>query len=368
MTRRWDEPAPGEAEAGEHTWKVVRTAFDERVPAPDRRRWRPLVAVGVGAAIVAAALSPPGQAVFGSLRDAVRGEENAKPALFSLPTTGRLLVESHRGIWVVQRDGSKRLLSGYHDATWSPHGLYVAGVSGGELRALEPNGNLHWSIGRPGRIQSPRWSFDGFRIAYFARGALRIVNGDGTDDHLLTRDARPSVAAWEPGSHVLAYVSRTGNIAVTNVDGARPTVYVRTRLSPQQLAWTPDRRLVAVGARAIGIFARRGPQLRRIGTAARIVTAALSPDGTKVAFIEANGAESTLSVTRTTAGPAREIFKGRGMFTSVVWSGDGRWLLLDWTSADQWLFIRFPVRRIVAVSNIRASFGEAPSLAGWCCP
>jgi hypothetical protein len=366
----WREPAPGEREAGERSWEVVRNAFEERVPARRPRDWRPVVAVAIAAAVIAAALSPPGLAVLDSLRDAVRGEENAKPALFSLPASGRLLVNSGPGVWVVQRDGSKRLLAGYREAWWSPHGLYLAAVGGHELRALEPDGDVHWSIGRKGEIRAPRWSFDGFRIAYFARGALRVVNGDGTGDRLLTRDVRPSVSAWEPGSHALAYVNTAGNIAVRNVDRAHRTAFVRTRLSPQQLAWALDGRLVAVGPHAIGVFWRRGPQLRRIDVgSATIGGASVSPNGKRIAFIETRRGASTLQVTGVTGGLTREIFKGAGSFTNVVWSPDGRWLLVDWSSANQWIFIRsVPVRRIVAVSNIRANFGEEPTLVGWCCP
>jgi Tol biopolymer transport system component len=253
----------------------------------------------------------------------------------------------------------------------SPPGLYVASVRGNELRALEPNGAVHWSIGRRGGIRDPRWSFDGFRIAYFAGGALRVVNGDGSGDRLLTRNVRPGVAAWEPGSHALAYVHGAGNIAVRNVDRAWPTVFIRTRLSPRQLEWTPSgRSLVAVGSHTIGVFARRGPQLRRIDVGTRIVAAAsVSPDGKSIAYIETRRGQSLLQVTGVAAGPTRQIFKGAGIFSKVIWSPDGRWLLLDWSSADQWLFIRsVPVKKIVAVSNIRANFGEESSLVGWCCP
>ena len=69
----WHEPAPGEREAVERSWEIVREAFEERIPAPRRRDWRPFALAAVAAAVVAAALSPPGHAVFGSLRDAVRG-------------------------------------------------------------------------------------------------------------------------------------------------------------------------------------------------------------------------------------------------------------------------------------------------------
>ena len=58
----------------------------------------------------------------------------------------------------MQRDGSKRLLSGYRDASWSPHGKFLAAVHGHELRALEPGGDVHWSLARPGPIRFPVWS------------------------------------------------------------------------------------------------------------------------------------------------------------------------------------------------------------------
>jgi len=370
--RRWDDPAPGEREGGDRTWDVVRNAFEERIRVPRKRDWRAVAIAVAAAAIVAGAVTPAGHAVFGSLRDAVRGEENAAPALFALPTPhSRLLVTSDEGAWVVQSDGSKRLLRGYHDASWSPHGLYVAAVRNNELRALEPNGAVHWSIGRTGAIRNPRWSFDGFRIAYFAGSTLRVINGDGTRDRVLTRDARPGLSAWQPASHSLAYVNTAGNIVVRNVDRPAQFAVIRTRLTPRQLQWTPDGRLlVAVGPHTIGIFARRGPQLRRIDTGGTTIAASsVSPDGKDIAFIETRAGQSSLQVTGTRAGPARELFKGVGIFTSVLWAPNGHTLLLDWSSADQWIFIHsVPVKKVDAVSNIRANFGEEPTLAGWCCP
>jgi hypothetical protein len=354
----WHEPAPGEHEAGERNWDVIRRAYDERIPSPRRRDRRPLIALAAGVAILAAAFSPPGLAVWGSLRDAVSNEDH----LLALPTRGRVLVNSPAGAWVVNRDGSKRFLSGYVDAAWSPHGLYLAAARANQLVALEPNGSVHWKLARRGLVHGPRWSYEGFRIAYFAGNALRVVNGDGTNDHLLTRNVRAAALAWEPGTHSLAYVNRAGNIAVTNVDRDGATSYVRTRLSPQRLEWTPDRRLIAVGSRSIGIFGRRGPQLRRIGTQGRITAATMSPDGKRLALVEMRRNESLVDVN------GRQIFKGAGAITNVVWSPDGHWLMLDWRSADQWLFIRSTVKKIVAVSNIRSTYGDQPSLGGWCCP
>src|SRR5204862_2779444 len=210
---RWDEPAPGEREAGGRSWRVVRAAWAEEPRhrySPSSRQWPVVAIAAIAVAVVAAAaFSSPGRAVLRSLQHAVRGEKNARPALFSLPAGGRLLVESDRGAWVVQRDGSKRLLPGYRDASWSPHGVYLAAVLGNELRALEPGGAVHWSIARPGRLASPRWS-DGTppccRIAYLAGRTVRVVNGAGTDDRLLARGGAPVAPAWRPHPHVVAYV------------------------------------------------------------------------------------------------------------------------------------------------------------------
>jgi hypothetical protein len=301
----------------------------------------------------------------------VRGETNAAPALFALPTAhSRLLVNSADGAWVVQNDGSKRLLDGYRDASWSPHGLFLAATRGDELRALEPSGKVHWSIGRGGSIRNPRWSFDGFRVAYFAGGALRIVNGNGTGDHLLTRDVRPGPSAWQPNTHALAYVNRAGKIQIANVDKRNRSATVQTRGTPEQLEWTSDgKRLIAVERHAVEVFWQRGPRIGGLDRGpARVVAASISPNGKSIAFIETQGDRSTLQLTGVLGGPTGPVFSGAGSFTNVIWSPDGRWLLLDWSGADQWLFIRTPVKKLVAVSNIRVNFGQEPTLAGWCCP
>jgi hypothetical protein len=72
-------------------------------------------------------------------------------------------------------------------------------------------------------------------------------------------------------------------------------------------------------------------------------------------------------------GRARTLFAGPGTFGSIVWSPDGRWLLVGWPTADQWLFLHGS--RVRAVGNIREQFprrdGKPPVLqfdGRWCCP
>jgi hypothetical protein len=374
----WQDPAPGERQAGDRAWGVVQAAFGERLPAPSRRDRRPFAIAAVVAAVVAAALSPPGQAVFGSVRDAVRGEENAKPALFSLPTPrSHLLVNSAQGAWVVQSNGSKRLLGGYRDASWSPHGLYLAAISGQELRALEPDGDVHWSIPRTG-LSSPRWSNAGGgdeRIAYLAGSILRVVGGDGRGDRVLARGVTPIAPAWRPRSHVVAYADRTGRVVVRNADSGTVQLTATAQQRPSGLAWSDDGRYLLVrGPTSITIFGRAGQQrLEPLGRrAAPVVDAAFMPSSHAVAFVQqARGTSSVWFYPRLRPEPtaARRVFAGAGRFDGIAWSPDGRWLALNWRSADQWLFIRSAaVRKVVPVSGIDAAFGPEARFAGWCCP
>ena len=90
-----------------------------------RSRLRPAFALAAAALVAGVLASPPGWSLIHSIRKAV-GVEDAKTELFSLPAPGQLLVSSPRGLWVVQKDGSRRLLRSYRDGSWSPHGRYLA--------------------------------------------------------------------------------------------------------------------------------------------------------------------------------------------------------------------------------------------------
>ena len=372
---RWNEPAPGEREAGERSWPVVRSAFAEREPVPRARARWPIVAAAAGVAVAAAALSPPGLAVLGSIRDVVRGEPNAKPALFSLPAAGRLLVNSDRGAWIVQRDGSKRLLAGYRDASWSPHGLFLVAIHGDELRALEPDGDVHWSIGRP-ELAFPRWSNVGNgeeRIAYISRSTLRVVGGDGRGDHPVGAAVRVA-PAWLPRTHVLAYADAAGRVAVVDGDSGKVLWARRARERPAGLEWSSDGRFLLVRSpSSITVFGAAGRQrLEPLAEgAAPVADASFAAAGAAIAFVQRAAGRSFLWL-YPKLGPdrtaARRIFVGAGEFERVLWSPNGRWLLLAWPSADQWLFIRSAaVQRVIAVSGIEDAFGPGAAPAAWCC-
>ena len=192
----------------------MRGAYAEREPAPrHRRRLRLLVAVAVLAALVAAALSPPGRSVGGWIRDRVAGEEPTEPALVRLPSAGRLLVLSEQGPWLVRPDGSKRPLGNYEGASFSPNALFLVATQERQVVALEPDGDVRWTVTRPTPVADARWApTPGFRVAYREGATLRVVGGDGEGDRLRAENVAAVPPAWRPGEGrtVLAYASTEG--------------------------------------------------------------------------------------------------------------------------------------------------------------
>lgn len=365
------EPIPGEHEAREHAWRVVSAAFAgrERIAWP-RRHARGL-ALGIAVlGILAGALSSPGRAVLDSVRRAV-GVERAQPALFSLPAPGRLLVSSRSGIWIVQQDGSKRLLRGYREASWSPFGRFLVAARRNELVALDAKGGVRWSLARP-HVRFPRWagSRSDTRIAYLSGSRLHLVAGDGTGDVDLCGDpaAAPVAPAWRPGTRrLLAYATTRGRIYVLDADRCSLEWRSPTHEVPTQLRWSSDgERLLALGPDGLRVYDRRGREVARDNPSegTREADAVFLPGTHELAVIRIHGAQSDVFL----LGGGRLLFRGPGIFQDLTWSPDGRRLLVGWRSADQWLFIPFPrPGRVVAVSNIGRTFGGFPHVAGWCC-
>jgi hypothetical protein len=240
---------PGEHEARERSWALVRAAFAEREPQPQRRSWKPVVAIATALVALAGLLSPPGRAMLDEVREVV-GVEKSEPALFSLPAPGRLLVTADSGAWVVDEDGSKRRLGSYREASWSPFGRFVVASRRNELVALTPGGEVRWTLARP-EVSFPRWggTKTDTRIAYLSQGELRVVGGDGRGDRLLDRLADEQAPAWQPGAgHRLAYARRDGTVRVVEAD----TGAVLDRDAPRSLVeatpiLSPDGRWRLVG-------------------------------------------------------------------------------------------------------------------------
>ncbi|MEA2271687.1 MAG: hypothetical protein QOI98_395 [Solirubrobacteraceae bacterium] len=384
---------PGETQAAQRSWDVVSAAYRELGAPRGRRRPVGRLAVGVAVcvALVVGALTPPGPALARWIKHAIdlgdSGVPHARHALSRLPSPGRLLTAGAGGAAIVQADGSRRFLGPYREASWSPRGLFVVGVRGRQLVAVDPLGRVRWAITPPGRVSDPRWSPDGFRIAYRSAGTLRVVIGNGTGDRLLARHARPGTPAWRPGApHTLAWADDHGRLVVADVDlgitfrsalgGVRVPVDTRT------LEWSSDgARVYALTRHDLRVWTIATARVRRLALppGGIGVDLATQPGGARLALIEVDRlrhhSEIFVLGPRGSAKGARRLFGAAGLLDGLRWSPDGRWLLAAWRAADQWVFVRVASRpQITAVAGVArqldpAARGRAtfPRVEGWCC-
>jgi hypothetical protein len=379
---------PDELDAQRRAWPLVRGAFEGREPvAWQRRHLRPLVVAAALVVFLAAALSPPGRALGREVRDAFKDEPvvRAKPALTSLPAGGPLLVTSPRGAWIVHQDGSRRFLGRYQQASWSPHARFVGVSRGGELRAVDPKGNIRWTLERGRRIFGARWSSDGFRVAYLSGSSLRVVAGDGTGAAALRRRVYPAPPAWRPGAqHELAFVTVDNRLVLVHTD----TGAVRWRSEaglepPKQVTWSEDgQRLLALGERSLRVLDGNGRELWAIGLPVGPSGVAFARGAHRfflIRWLPARGqSEVVLMQAEAQRGEERALYSAAGEFGGLSVSPNGRWLLVGWVNADQWLFLRLDRLRVRAVAGIAAKFGGVqrsgplssvfPSDVSWCCP
>jgi hypothetical protein len=389
-----EESIPGAAEAERRGLALVERAYAERRPAGRPVLPRLAVALAAAALLAALLLSPAGAAVRDWIDDVfTAGVRNAQPALTEVPGGGRLLVQSSRGPWVVQPDGSRRLLGRYDKASWSPHGLFVVASSGRTLSAVEPGGTPHWSVSARGPVSDPRWSPSGFRIAYRAGHSLRVTRADGTEDRLLGRTA-PVAPTWFPlGTHLLAYVDAARQLRVVEADTARTLAAAPTSPGVTALGWSADgRALLEISPRGLwlrylqldklaDLIQLGAPRRVPLPTDAAVRAAAFAPHRrTIAALLERHGGtnepRSEALLIDADGGPPRHLFAVSGRLSQLAWSPDGSHLLLAWPAADQWLFLPIKGRgHLQAIGNIASVFSPGhrgpalfPQIEGWCCP
>jgi hypothetical protein len=338
-----------------------------------------VVALAAAALALIAALSPPGDAVADWVRTAVGLRPHAPaggvPAGERLPAAGRLLVSSGGSSWIVEASGKRRRLGAWTGASWSPHGRFVVAWRGSQVAALDRRGHVRWSLPVQAPVTNALWSPSGFRVAYRAHGDLRVVAGDGTGDRLVARGTfRP--LAWKPGQeHVLAYLSGA-HVDIVDVDSGLRLARIRLPHVPHEFAWSADgRRLYVNLHRSIAIYDARGRRTGRIWMPGRQEVTTFVPvrSGPLVAVarrVPRGSSEVALM------GPGvrpRVLFAADGRFTRLRFSPSGRWLLVAWPLADQWVFLRpgaTGARGVLAAPHVTRHIGSAgfPQVSGWCCP
>ena len=398
--RLHDTQAPEEHEARERGWRVVRAAYAERHPArmSSAAPKRLAIALTAAAIVLAIVLSPAGAKVVDLVRDAVRPSAKEAKPLTSLPASGTLLVQSRQGPWAFHRDGAQRLLGDYRQASWSPNGVYVAVTSAGQLSAVEPDGDVHWSLNRP-HPSDPRWvPVTGFRVAYRVGATMRVVAGDGVDDHRVERNVAPAAPAWRPsqlpqakaqaggpGEFVLALAKRDGSVELLDADSGQVFWHTGSGPVPDVLDWSADGTwLVALSAGELRILS---------GIDGHLIRTVRLPEGMRATDGEFASSGKSFAVTATERAhrgvrsrallmrlgasqpKPQPLLTDPGTFTGVSWSPDGHWLLVAWRDADAWLFLR-PRHPgdVQSAGDISRQFNPGssanpgfPTPSGWCC-
>jgi hypothetical protein len=365
---RLDAPIPPGAEERAH--RVAMAAFASQRPAAKRRTyWRPAIALAVAAAAVGILASPPGRSVIHAIREAV-GVKKAQRALFALPAPGRILVNSSRGAWVVEQNGSKRLLGPYREASWSPFGRFVVGLKGDELVTMEPNGHVHWTLARPG-LQLPAWGgqHNNTRIAYLSQRSLHVVAGDSSGDAMRCADnVAPVAPVWQPLSlSVLAFAAPNGQLQVYDVTTCRLILRTPPGPPPSKLEWSSDGNLLlALSPFSLRVYDLHGHILTRDDPSDGTYDsdAAFLAEKHDVAVVRLHGAQA--DAFELPGGGT--IFHVTGGLRQVIPSPDGRWLLLTSPAANQWIFVRLGgAHAIRAFSGIKQQFGggKFPTVSGW---
>ena len=366
--------APAEDVAQERSWPAVRDAFAARERVPRRSSRRRIALALAAAALAVVSMTPPGMAVAGYLRDRIVRDtpRPTVPVPLATRTPGRLLLTTTAGVWVLRGDGSGRLLGRYASATWSPNGRFVAVIRDNVLYTVEPDtGTVRWPLVRQGPLTDARWApKDGFRIAYREGDDLRVVDGDGTHDRLLEHGIGAVPATWRPGSHVLAYDTGDGTIAVVDVDGGQATsLPVAGRV--RSLLYSADGRtlLVATATGLVALDPVTGAVRRLLGGVPAAIATSPGAPADVVALLP--GGEVRRSAID---GSGDRLIATIAGAKTVAWSPDGRTLLVPDAARDRWHLVDASTGAVRTLDRIGErldpdGLGSAsfPAIAGWCC-
>jgi dipeptidyl aminopeptidase/acylaminoacyl peptidase len=121
-------------------------------------------------------------------------------------------------------------------------GIYLIDMATAGLRKLTSTGN------------SPTWSPDGDKIAFYDKDAINLINPDGSEWKELT-DAVPDqpAQAWSPDGERIAFVKQS-DLYMINADGSGlPSRSVPTRFLPQRHGVRESRYDVAPAPSAKGL-------------------------------------------------------------------------------------------------------------------
>lgn len=217
---------------------------------------------------------------------------------------------------------------------WSPDGTLLAFYAHGALWIMNQDGSGRRTLGPAYYSESggpgPSWSPDGQRLA-FARNpdlhrnasAIYTIGVDGTGLRRLTPERFGEQPNWSPDGALIAFTSdinNEGELLVMRPNGTHRQRLTRNREVEELYAWAPDGGKLAYFADGLYSINPNGSGRRLLTQSADDLSSfSWSPEGRRIAF----GTEDDIAV-MTAKGFGEHSLTKRGFNFDPSWSPEGR--------------------------------------------
>ncbi len=259
-------------------------------------------------------------------------------------------------------DGSGRflVLRNAWDPVWSPDGRFVAAFHGREITVVTRGGRIVRRVRTVGSTAYLTWSPEGRRFAYVAEhcqdpagredpscGTLWVVRVDGSGHHrgsgegavdLVHSFERPYT--WSPDGRRIAFAGGAGLVVSDVATGRRHPLGPSTPIEAVP-DWSPDgRRLLYTYGNSLVTSTPDGSDRRIVRGARGTLLAAWSPSGSRIAFIRRVRGDDWRVFVSAPNGDARVQLGQAQSDRPLVWSPDGRFLLVGVAGGDRFEIFR----------------------------